>query len=79
MAWVQGAAGEFAARLRKLREGHTRPVRSMAVTSELMGLHRSMLARYERGEQMPRADILAVIADYYGVSADYLLGRSGEK
>lgn len=70
---------EFSVRLRELRERHTRPIRSRAVTSELIGLHRSMLAKYERGEQIPRADILAMIADYYGVSADYLLGREARR
>ena len=47
----------------------------MALTSELMGLNRNALAKYERGEQIPRADTLRLIADYYDVSTDYILGR----
>lgn len=51
----------------------------MAVTSELIGLHRNALSMYERGEQIPRADTLRMIADYYNVSTDYILGRTDEK
>ena len=66
---------EFPDRLRRLRES-MRPVRSMTVTSQLMGLHPDMLRRYERGEVEPSMDALYKIADYYGVSTDYLLGRT---
>ena len=65
----------MATRLRMLREKHSRPIKSMALTSELMGLNRNALAKYERGEQIPRADTLRLIADYYDVSTDYILGR----
>lgn len=61
-------------RLRKLRESK-RPVLSMTVTSQLMGLHPDMLRRYERGEADPLPEALCRIADYYDVSVDYLLGR----
>ena len=40
---------EFPARLRRLRE-ERRPVRSMAAVSELCGLERGAVGRYERGE-----------------------------
>lgn len=66
---------EFPERLRKLRES-MRPVRSMTVTSQLMGLHPDMLRRYERGEAAPSMDALYKIAEYYEVSVDYLLGRT---
>ncbi len=66
---------DFPKRLRALREG-MRPVRSMRVTSQLMGLPPDALRRYERGEAEPRMDALRRIADYYHVSVDYLLGRN---
>lgn len=69
----------LAVRLRELRKKHSRPIRSMAVTSELMGLNRNALAHYERGEQIPKADTLLLIADYYEVSTDYILGRTDDK
>ena len=66
---------DFPDRLRRLREC-MRPVRSMSVTSQLMGLHPDLIRRYERGEAEPSMDALNKIADYYGVSTDYLLGRT---
>lgn len=30
---------------------------------------------YEKGQKMPRVDILMAMADYFGVTTDYLLGR----
>ena len=35
--------------------------------------------RYERGESEPQLSTLIRIADFYGVSLDYLAGRSDEK
>lgn len=69
---------DFPRRLRLLRE-EKRPLRSMAVTSELIGLPAGMIRKYERGERKPKADTLAAIADYFGVSMDYLWGRTDEK
>lgn len=66
---------EFPERLRKLRE-EKRPLLSMAVTSELIGLPPCTLSKYERGESKPTAESLAAIADYYHVSMDYLWGRT---
>lgn len=68
----------FSQRLRALRE-RGRPVRSMRVTSELMGLPTDALRRYERAEAVPTVAALEKIADYYGVTTDYLLGRKKSK
>lgn len=65
---------EFGKRLRALRE-RSRPVKSMRVTSELMGLPTDAIRRYERADAVPTVAALEKIADYYGVSTDYLLGR----
>ena len=35
--------------------------------------------RYEYGEREPLASVVRAIADFYGVSADYLLGRTDER
>ena len=69
---------EFPARLRRLRE-ERRPVRSMAAVSELCGLERGAVWRYERGERSPSMDALIALADYYEVSLDYLTGRSASR
>lgn len=66
---------EFPDRLRKLRE-EKKPVKSMAVVSELCGLERGAVRRYERGERAPTMEALIALADYYEVSLDYLTGRT---
>ena len=65
----------FPERLRKLRESR-RPLKSMTVTSQLMGMNTDALRRYERGEAEPTLSALEKIADYYHVSVDYLMGRT---
>ena len=65
----------FPERLRRLRE-ERRPVRSMVAVSELCGLEKSAVRRYERGERTPNMEALIALADYYEVSLDYLTGRS---
>lgn len=72
---MKSANDDFPRRLRQLRE-EKRPLRSMAVTSELIGLPPNALSKYERGKAKPTADKLAMIADYYHVSMDYLWGRT---
>lgn len=62
---------EFGKRLRELRES-MKPVRSMTVTSQLMGLSPDALRKYERGDVEPKMSALKAIADYYGVSIDEL-------
>ncbi len=52
----------FPDRLRRLRERHQ--------------LKRCVLSELEMGTQKPSMDALISIADYFGVSIDYLLGRS---
>ena len=63
----------FAFRLRKLRERRRVSRRTLA---ELCGVSKSAMARYERGEREPSTTLVCALADYFGVSADYLLGRT---
>ena len=60
-------------RLRDLREDHDKTQQDIA---DVLGTSQTMYARYERGaNELPLRHLLT-LADYYGVSADYLLGRS---
>ena len=43
--------------------------------AEACGISRVSLARYESGARFPKADIVAKLASYYGVSSDYILGN----
>ena len=60
-------------RLRDLREDHDKTQQDIA---DILGTSQTMYARYERGaNELPLRHLLK-LADYYGVSTDYLLGRS---
>ncbi|MFA6809254.1 MAG: helix-turn-helix domain-containing protein [Eubacteriales bacterium] len=39
-------------------------------------LNKSSISRYEQGKQMPEIDQLQKFADFFGVSIDYLLGKT---
>lgn len=68
-------AGGFPQRLRELRE---RKRVSRRVLSELCGLSKNMIARYERGERVPSIADAAVLADFFGITLDALWGREKE-
>ena len=60
-------------RLRDLREDHDKTQQDIA---DILGTSQTMYARYERGaNELPLRHLLT-LAENYGVSADYLLGRS---
>lgn len=60
-------------RLRELREAQQRNQSDMA---RIFGLSRSTYNKYEKGEIEPPMSKLWQIADYYGVSVDWLVGRA---
>ena len=62
-------------RLRDLREDHDKTQQQIA---DILGTSQTMYARYERGDNELPLRHLLTLADYYGVSVDYLLGRSDE-
>lgn len=65
-------ATDLGRRLRTCRERRGVPA---YVVSELVGVSRDMVRRYESGTARPTADVLRELADYYDVSTDWLLGR----
>lgn len=68
----------FPERLRRLRE-RERPVISMRVKSELIGLGHDALRKYERGEREPSLTELKMIANHYHVPLDTLCWDEGEQ
>ena len=70
------APDTFAERLQWLRE--KRRI-SRRVLSELCGMNKNTIARYERGENEPTLASLVALADYFDVSVDYLLCRTNER
>lgn len=48
---------------------------SQSKAAKKIGLPTSTIAHYEVGDRSPNIDALQLLADFYGVSIDYLLGR----
>lgn len=59
-------------RIKQLREG--KKITQMALAKE-MGVVRSAMCQYESGARQVPDDIKFKLADYFGVTVDYLLGR----
>ena len=66
----------LAKRLKQLREEHGYLQKSVA---DKLGIKSNTLSGYENGTRMPDPSMLSVLADIYGVSVDYLLGRTDTK
>ena len=60
-------------RLRDLREDRDLSQKSVA---NLLGVHQTTYSDYERGNLNVPISALDQLADFYGVSVDYLLGRT---
>ena len=63
-------------RLRDLRED--KDLKQTEVADYLM-CDQSLYSKYERGERPLPLELADKLADFYGVSVDYLLGRTNTK
>lgn len=64
---------DYLKRMRDLREDHDLTQQEIAA---VLGTSQTMYARYERGaNELPIHHLLTLCA-YYGVTADYFLGRT---
>ena len=59
-------------RIKELRELNGYSQKKVA---EMLGMHTTQYQRYETGERTMPIDFVIQIADLYGVSIDYLVGR----
>lgn len=64
----------FPSKLKKARQetGFTQ-----AEIEKFTMVNRSALAKYETGKLEPSIETLGILADFYGVSVDWLLGTKG--
>lgn len=60
-------------RLRDLRED--KDMKQIQI-AELLGIQQTVYSRYERGAQNIPLEHLLFLADFYGVSTDFILGRT---
>ena len=63
-------------RIRDLREDNDLTQKQVA---EHLMCDQSLYSKYERGERPLPLEYAEKLADYYGVSIDYLLGRTSTK
>ena len=63
-------------RLRDLREDHDMNQTEIA---KLLHTSQTVYSRYERGYQTIPVEHLLILADYYDVSVDYILGRTNQQ
>ncbi len=40
------------------------------------GIEQALLSKFENGVRIPPTETLVLLADYYGVSMDYIMGRT---
>ena len=52
---------------------------SQRYAAEDLGISQALLSHYENGAREPKLDFIHRVCDYYGVSADYLLGRGKKR
>lgn len=62
----------FPERLKELRSKRGTPP---SVLAELCGLRRNSVSEYENSGALPRFESLVKLADHFGVSVDFLMGR----
>lgn len=66
---------DFPSRLHRMR---SRRGVSRKTLSQLCGLSNNMVGCYESGANRPGADALESMAEFFGVSVDYLLCRTDD-
>nr|WP_326186435.1 helix-turn-helix transcriptional regulator [uncultured Oscillibacter sp.] len=67
---------KFSERIRELRQEKGIKQREMA---DILGIKLRSYQNYEGGDRRPDYEGLVALADYFGVTTDYLLGRSDSR
>ena len=62
--------------LRKLRKA--RKLTQIGLQMQT-GIDQALISKYESGEHVPPTDALLILADFYDVSIDYILGRTDKR
>ena len=74
MTW--GERGRTFENIRNLREDHDKTQRELA---EYLNVKQTTYSKYELGKINIPIEVLVMLADYYDVTLDYLLGRTTQK
>ena len=52
---------------------------SQRLAASGLGVSQALLSHYENGAREPKLEFVVKACDYFGVSADYILGRTDER
>ena len=63
----------FAERLKELREDKGLSLKALGTA---IGVSDIAISRWENLKRIPNIEVLALLADFFNISADYLLGRT---
>lgn len=63
----------FSERIRELRRSQNM---TQAALGTIIGVGQDSISIYEKGKHYPEVRNLIILADFFGVSTDYLLGRT---
>ena len=63
----------FSERIRELRRKNGMTQEALG---KIIGVWQDSISIYEKGKHYPEVRNLMILADYFGVSTDYLLGRT---
>jgi transcriptional regulator with XRE-family HTH domain len=63
----------FAQRITNLRQGKNLSLKQLG---DAIGKTNQAISLFEKGRGLPSFEVLCCLADYFGVSIDYLVGRS---
>ena len=69
---INGALSDMQTRFKQLRTEKQLTQRNVA---DIIGCTSATYSKYETGKREPSIDVLCRLADLYGVSVDYLIGR----
>lgn len=64
---------EMQNRLRDLRKSRKLTQLSLQMKT---GIEQALISKYETGERVPPTETLVILADFFGVSIDYILCRT---
>lgn len=67
---------DFSENLKALRKGRNLTQKELGAK---VGLSKAVVSKYENGMGYPTFDVLIRIAQFFGVTTDYLLGVAGSK
>jgi len=61
----------------KIKQLRAEKKKTQEELGKIIGVTTSMIGMYEMGVRRPSYEVLIKLADYFGVTTDYLLGRKG--